>query len=191
MLIRETFVSVSRWQNLVWHNIVTTTDLPASVAPVWLLYLLHGADRSFTLSFEQSCNFSTTDKCAKLIIVTGHWGQDQHQVHSAIYIREDEDHGGIMELAKSQDGSVSLKEIACFWFPAYADKFGSIYDLYESNDDMPTESLKGLRRDLGLDPEFWQSHTWDDPRPLLRCRWEGDSRILHRPGEDEWIHEDT
>lgn len=190
MLIDETFVSVSRWQNLVWHSIVTTTDSSASVAPVWLLYLLHGADRSFTLSFERSCNFSSIDRCSNFIILTGHWGQDKHQVHSPISIREEDDDDGILELAKRQNWSVSLKEIACFWFPAYADRFRGIYDLYENNVDIPMESLKDMGRDLGLDPEFWQSRTWDDPGPLLRCKWEGDSRILRRPGEDEWSYED-
>lgn len=190
MLIYETFVTVSRWQNLVWHSIVTTTDYSASVAPVWLLYLLHGADRTFTLNFEQSCNFSSVDRGAKLVIVTGRWGQDQHQVHSPIHIREEDDDCGILELAKRQKSSISLKEIACFWFPAYADSFRGIFDLYENDIDIPMESLKDLRRDLGVDPEFWQSRTWDDPRPLLRCRWEGDSQILRRSGEVVCIDED-
>lgn len=190
MFIHKTFVSVSRWQNLVWHNIVTTRDSSASIAPVWLLYLLHGADRSFTLSFERSCNFSSTDKCSKLVIVTGHWGSDKHQVHSPISIREDGDDGAILELARCHNWSVSLKEIACFWFPDYADRFRSIYDLYEINPDHPMAKLKDLRQDLGLDPACWQNRTWNDPQPLFRCRWEGASRILHRPGEDEWGDED-
>lgn len=185
MPVHEFDTAVSVWQNLVWHNIVTT-DCSASVAPAWLLFLLHGADRSFTLSFELSCNFSSIDKCAKLFQVTGHWGQDNHQVHSPVYIREDEDEGGILELAKCHDWSVPLRELTYFWFPPHADRFRRIYDFYEGSVDIQVEKLNDLRRELGFDSAYWQSHAWGKHQPLIPRGWEGVSRILTRSGENDF-----
>lgn len=177
MLTDEKFVSISVWENLVWHSLVTATP-QASVVPVWLLFLLHGANIDFTLNLTQSCNFSTRDKSAKLILMKGHWGSDKRQVHSPILIDEDEDSGGIVELARSQDWSVSLKELTYFWFAPYADKFRRIYELLENTSDISVEGLQDLRRELGLDPQCWQSRMWGDPQSLLKNQWEGYSEIL-------------
>lgn len=170
-------VPTSVWQNLVWHSIVTINP-QGSIAPVWLLFLLYGADRSFRLTLEPSCNFSTRDKCTKLMLVTGHWGPEKYQVHSPILIDEIEDSGGFLELAKSQNWSVPLKELTYFWFTPYADSFRRIYELYEDKADIPLESLNDLRRELGFDPECWQTQMWGDPQPLLQCHWQGHSWVL-------------
>lgn len=174
MFIGEFEVPVSFWQHLVWSSIVTSGP-KASPAPVWLLFLLHGAEQIFTLSFEQSCNFSEVDKQGKLISMTGQWGLDKHEVHSPIYVHED--HGGILELAKAQKWSVSLRELTSFWFPMYAEKFRRIHDLYDHSVDLPVEGMMDLRREFGLDPASWRTQVWEIPRPLIRS-WEGISYIL-------------
>jgi hypothetical protein len=170
-------VPTSFWQNQVWHSIVTTKP-QVSIAPVWLLFLLYGADRSFTLTLEPSCNFSTKDKCTKLIMVTSYWGPEKCQIHSPILIDEVEDSRGIMELAKSQNWSLSLKDITYLWFASYADSFRRIFELYENTADIPSESLRDLRRELGFDPECWQTQMLGDPQPFLQCRWQGTSWVL-------------
>lgn len=179
MVIRGPDVPVSVWENLLWQCLVTV-KLRTCVAPVWLLFLLHGANRDFTLELSQSCNFSRRDKCTKLVLMTGHWGPAKRQVHSSIFIDEDEDGGGILELAKSHNYSVSLKEITYFWFASYADSFRRIYELYENTSGITIEGLQDLRRELGLDPQCWQSRIWDETQSLLRSEWEGTSRILQR-----------
>lgn len=188
MVIRGPDVPVSVWENLVWQCLVTV-KLRTSVAPVWLLFLLHGANRNFTLELSQSCNFSRRDKCTKLVLMTGYWGPAKRQVHSSIFIDEDEDSDGILELAKSQNYSVSLKEITYFWFASYADSFRRIYELYENTSDITIEGLQDLRRELGLDPQCWQSRIWDETQSLLRFEWEGTSCILKRSNDErhyEW-----
>ncbi|KAJ4409465.1 hypothetical protein N0V82_009459 [Gnomoniopsis sp. IMI 355080] len=167
-------VSVSVWQNLVWHSIVTTS-LRASLLPVWLLFFLHGAEKDFTLDFSQTCNFSEVDKSGKMVSVTGHWGLDRRQLHSAIYIHED--HGGILKLAKSRDWSLSLMEIINFWFPLHAETFRTINELSEDGAGLPDEHLHNLRQEFGLDPAHWKTQLWHIPRPLFES-WKGSSRIL-------------
>lgn len=183
--------NVSIWQTLVWDSFMKAGGGPGSAAPVWLLFLSYGANRDFTLSFEQSCNFSETDHRGKLVRVTGYWGPDKTRVHSPISLH-DEDRSGILELAKRQNWSISLKELTYFWFPPFADRFRRIYELYESNVDTPIQGLSDLRRELGLDPECWQTQIWDGPRPQPQYVLEGTSGIVQESGEEwdvahEWI----
>ena len=152
--------------DMLWKSVVANPR--ASPALVWLLFLLHGADRSFTLSFEKFCNFSSIDKCSKLVLVTGYWGPDKHQVHSPIYCREGQ--GGILELSKSQTWSLSLKAFTYLWFTPHADKFRKIYEVYENGADVSVENLKNLRRELGFDPEFWQTQVCDYVRSASHQR---------------------
>lgn len=182
ILIDEDRVPVSIWENLVWNSVVTVTP-QTSIAPVWLLFLLHGADRNFTLTLSQSCNFSMRDKFAKLVLLTGHWGPDKRQIHSSIFIDED-DGGGIVELARSHDWSISLRNLTNFWFAPYADSFRRIYELYQNTSGISTEGLQDLRRELGLDPQCWQSREWGDPQPLLQYQWEDETWILKRSDDD-------
>lgn len=196
---RERFFPVSIWQNLVWDSIMATAVFPRTfVAPVWLLFLLHGADRDFTLKFEQTSNFSARDKQGKLVLLTGQWGANKSQVHSPMQIHrgegepasEDPDDGKILGLAQGQNWSVSLKELIYFWFPTYAERFRRIYDLYESNVDIPMERVSNLRRELGFDPECWQTQTWNNSQHLLEHNLEGTSWILEQPGyksDEEWF----
>lgn len=184
-------VNVSVWQNLVWDSLLRPGEEPGSVAPVLLLFLSYGANRDFTLSFEQSCNFSETDHRGKLVLVTGYWGPDKSRVHSPISLH-DEDRSGILELAKRQNWSVSLKEFTYFRFPPYADRFRRIFDLYESNVETSMQELSDLRRELGFDPKYWQTQTWDGPQPGTQYVLEGTSSILQQSGEewdvnDEWV----
>lgn len=177
ILVRGSHLPVSVWQNLVWHSIVTLT-LRASVVPVWLLFLLHGADKDFTLNFEQTCNFSEVDRSGKLVSVTGHWGLDRRQFHSAIYIPED--HGGILKLAKSRNWSLSLMELVCFWFPLHAEKFQTIHELSENDAGLSEQNLQNLMQKFGFDLTCWTTQLWDIPEPLFRT-WEGTSRLLRIP----------
>lgn len=190
MPARERFVPVSVWQNLVWDSIISTGIFPRTfIAPLWLLFLLHGADTDFTLSFEPTCNFSSRDKQGKLILLTGQWGASKCQVHSPMQIHggegedasEGPDEGKILELAKRQNWTLSLKELTYLLFPTYAENLRRIYDLYESSVDIPKERVSDLRRELGFDPECWQTQTWKDSSPWLRYNWEGTSWILERP----------
>ncbi|KAG8167626.1 hypothetical protein KVR01_003315 [Diaporthe batatas] len=166
----------SVWQNMVWHCIVTPCN-QASVAPVWLLFILHGADTRFTLNFKQTCNFSARDKNAKTMEMTGLWGPDgyQTQIHTPILIDEDED--GILGLARNRNWSVSLEELAYFWFVPHVDSFRKVFELY-GNSHISEGAQKDLGRELGFDLECWQSQTWGDPRPLLRYPWEGETEAL-------------
>lgn len=162
----------------------------AFIAPVWLLFLLHGADRDFTLGFEQTCNFSAIDKRGKLIMVTGQWGANKSQVYSPMHINggeseaasEDSSFGKILELARRHNWSIPLKELIYFWFPTYAEKFRRIYDLYESSVDIPMEKVSDLGRELGLDSECWQTQMWEDSQPWPEYSWEGTSWELERSG---------
>jgi hypothetical protein len=169
------YVTTSVWQTLVWYSIVKGSH-KACVAPVWLIFLLHGADTSFTLTLEQTSNFSAREKTAKMMTMTGYWGQDNYQAHSPILIDEDDD--GIVGLARSRNWSVSLKELTYFWFAPYADDFRKIFELTKDNGRIPAEDLKNLRQELGFDPECWQDQMWRDPQPLLRHPWVGISTIL-------------
>lgn len=184
LLGREYRTNLSIWQQLVWQGIMDKRlEYPALV---WLLFLLHGADRSFTISFEKSCIFSGIDKSGKLVLVTGHWGPDKQQVHSPIFCPEGD--GGILDPGKSQAWSLSLKELTYLWFPTHADKFRKVYELYESYADVPMEKLKELRRELGLDPEFWQTQVCDDDvLPLTKHSCVGHSWVLELCGSDRSI----
>lgn len=174
MPVHGRHVNFSIWQNLVWKSIVTRSR--SSPALVWLLFLLHGADRSFTLSFEKSCNFSGIDKSGKLVLITGRWGPDQQQIHSPIFCHEGQ--GGILDLGKHHTWSLSLKELTYLWFEPHADKFRNVYELHENDADDPTENLKELRRQVGMDPEFWQTQVCDDSLPLMGHECEGYTWIL-------------
>lgn len=193
MLVGERLGNVSVWQNLVWDTIMKFgTRRPASFAPAWLLFILFGADRDFTISFEKSCNFSSKDRRGRLVILTGKWGVSKSQVHSPTYLNGDEygdngeggcggqdsDSSKILDLARRHDWSVPLKELTYFFFPSYADSFRRIYDLYESNVDITLERLLALRRELGLDPECWQTQEWSNVLPRLQFNWEGVSHLL-------------
>lgn len=185
---------ISVWQNLVWDSIMSTKIFALTfLAPVWLLFLLHGADRDFTLRFEQTSNFSARDKQGKLILLTGQWGASKSQVHSPMQINggeggdasEDSDDGEFLELARRQNWSISLKELAYFWFPTYEEKLRRIYDLYESSVDIPMEKVSNLRRELGFDPECWQTQTWNISQAPLDYNLEGTSDIYSGPKSDE------
>lgn len=172
--VKRSHGSVTVWQTLVWHCIVTST-FRASPVPAWLLFLLHGAEQNFTLKFEQTCNFSQIDKSGKLISVTGLWGTKNEQVHSPIYIHEDQ--GGIVELARVQDWSVSLMDIIGFWLPRHIETFRRIGHLVGERKVLPEEQLKNLKLELGLDPASWRDQMWDIPEALFQS-WEGSSEIL-------------
>lgn len=197
MRVDTRFVNVSVWQSLVWDTIATFGQIgSASQAPMWLLFILYGADRDFTVTFEQSCNFSCGDRRGKLFLLTGKWGVDKSQVHSPVYLNgggdgddgegecdgQDSDLCKILDLAKRHGWSVPLKELACFFFPRYAGSFRRIYDLYESNLDITLERLSELRREFGLDPEHWQTQEGSDIQSRLQYQWEGGSQLLRDPG---------
>lgn len=175
--VKESHVSVTVWQNLVWHCIVTST-FRASPVPVWLLLLLHGAEQNFTLKFEQTCNFSQIDKSGKLISVTGLWGTQNKQVHSPIYIHEDQ--CGIVELAKVQDWSVSLLDIIGFWLPRHVERFRRIHHLVGEGKSLPEEQLQNLKLEFGFDLASWRDQVWDIPEALFQS-WEGHSELLPSP----------
>lgn len=200
MLVHTSFGNVSVWQSLVWDTIVTSGEIGSTShmqAPTWLLFILYGADRDFTVTFEQSCNFSCRDRRGKLILLTGKWGVDKSQIHSPVHLNvggdgddgeggcdgQDSNLGKMLDLAKRHGWAVPLKELACFWFPDYADHFRRIYDLYESNLDITLERLSELRRELGFDPECWQTQEWSDVQSPLQHKWEGRSRLL---GDSEY-----
>lgn len=174
MYVKESHVSVTIWQNLVWHCIVTST-FRASPVPVWLLFLLHGAERNFTLKFEQTCNFSEIDKSGKLISVTGLWGAQNEQVHSPIHIHEDQH--GIVELAKVQGWSVSLVDIIGLWLPRHVEKFLRIHHLVGEGNILPEEQLQDLKLEFGFDLASWHDQVWDIPEALFQS-WEGHSELL-------------
>lgn len=170
----KSHVSVTVWQTLVWHCVVTPT-FRASLVPAWLLFLLHGAEQKFTLKFEQTCNFSQIDKSGKLISVTGLWGTQSEQVHSPIFIHED--HGGIVELAKMRDWSVSLMDIIDFWLPRHVEKFRRIDHLLGEGKVLPEDQLQNLKLDFGFDLASWREQVWDVPEALFQS-WEGHSVLL-------------
>lgn len=170
--VKKSHVSVTVWQNLVWHCIVTST-FRASLVPVWLLFLLHGAEQNFTLKFEQTCNFSQIDKSGKLISVTGLWGTQNEQVHSPIHIHEDQD--GIVELAKVQDGSVSLLDIIEFWLPRHVEKFRRIHHLVGEGKVLPKDPQQ--LQNLKIEFASWHDQGWDIPEALFQS-WEGHSELL-------------
>lgn len=170
--VKESHVSVSIWQNLVWHCIVTST-FRASLVPVWLLFLLHGAEQNFTLKFEQTCNLSQIDKSGKLISVTGLWGTQKEQFHSPIYIHEDQ--CGIVELAKVQDWSVSLLDIIGFWLPRHIAQFQRIHDLVGEGKVFPKDPQQ--LQNLKIEFASWHDQAWDIPEALFQS-WEGRSELL-------------
>lgn len=170
-------VPVTVWQNLAWGSIISSNPR-ASFAPVWLLFLLHGANQDFTLTFERSCNFDEVDKTGKLVTVEGRWGSEKRQVHEPIFVRED--HHRIFGLAKCQDWSVSLRDITYFWFPKHVEQFRRVYDLHENGNGSFLENLEDVRRDLGLDPQLWRNREWEIPQSLFQD-WEGSSEIVNNP----------
>lgn len=189
--------NVSVWQSLVWDTIAAFGQMgSASQAPTWLLFILYGADRDFTVTFEQSCNFSSRDRRGKLFLVTGEWGVGKSQIHSPLYLNgggdgydgecgcdgQDSDLFKILDLVKRHGWSVPLKELACFFFPLYAGSFRRVYDLYESTLDITLERLSALRRELGLDPEHWQTQEWSGVQSRLQSKWEGGSQLLKDSG---------
>lgn len=178
LLGRKSYVTLTIWQNIVWGSIVNRRPV-ASFAPMWMLFLLHDADRSLTLTLEQTCNISRTDNLTKMLRITGHWGPEKYQVHSPILVNDNEDDDGFLALVKRQNWSITLEEIAYFWFAPHATMFRRIFEFYRNTSGISTESLKGLRQDLGLDPECWYEQSWDKPQCLLEGEWE--TRILKRP----------
>jgi hypothetical protein len=166
----------SVWRNLIWHSILIT-KLTAPHGPLWLLFLLHGADTNFWLTFQTCSNDGDVEvNGSKLLSVSGQFGADKHQIYSPVLIRED--HGGIVELAKSQDWSVSLRDIVLFWFPAHAQAFQRLIDLNETRAGNPSpEETKVLRREYGFDLESWQPDVWEISKPLFKS-WTGISEIL-------------
>lgn len=167
---------VNVWHNLIWHSI-WTSKFTAPHGPVWLLFLLHGADTNFWLTFERSPDDGATEENgSKLLSVIGQFGAGKHQPYLPLMIHEN--HGGIVDIAKAQDWSVSLKDIVSFWFPAQAHVFRRLIDLNETAIGKHSpEDLKGLRREYGFDLESWQPQEWGISEPLFKS-WTGISQIL-------------
>lgn len=177
--------NISLWQLTIWRSIVASGSYISPV-PVWLLFLLHGADPFFSLTFDISSDDETGGADDRRFRVTGRFGYEEHVLCSPVYICED--HGGIAELARRQNWTVSLRDIVSVWFPAHAEAFHRLIGLNEERIGEPSpEELKDLRREFGFELDSWQPVDWELPKPLLQS-WTGESRVLHiQGGELLWM----
>lgn len=204
LLVQERYVDPTRWDFLVWHSIMTSPGVP--IQALWLLFLLHGADVNFHLTFRKPtleiCEDSEdvqdvgnkedgeAGSCAHWapnaserphMLMSGQFGRERVEPFSPVAVAED--HGGIVELARSQNWTVSLLDIVSFWFPEDAKTFRKLIELNESHGD-ERDDMRKLRRDYGFDLDNWQAGEWEIPRPLLQpCS--GSSRLKVKAGSSK------
>lgn len=178
---------LTQWYLLIWHSILTT-EPGVPMQALWLLFLVHGADTNFWLTFEETSDENSEDhgQEERQLIMSGEFGTERHELFTPVTVAED--HGGIVELAKKQDWTVSLSDLVCFWFPDHAEEFRALIHLNQSRVGNPSaEELKDLRQKYCFDPGAWQNREWEIPGPLLRS-WFGDSHIITEDFYDTSSH---
>lgn len=165
--------SFTQWYLLIWDSILRTKPRVPMQA-VWLLFLIHGADTNFWLTFEEiGVEYNEGSGQARQLRMSGQFGTERLQLFTPVTVGAD--YGSIVELAKEQGWTVSLEDITRFWFPDHAEEFRTLIHLNESRiGDPSAEELRGLRQRFGFDPNAWQNREWKIPKPLLRC-WSGSS----------------
>lgn len=178
---------ITAWQFLVWNSILAGEELRIPIRDLWLLFLIHDADTNIQLTFKRQqdyprkCADSDLQEFADIgqegpqLIMSGKFGKKSRELFTPVVA--DENHGGIVDLAISQGGTVSLRDIVSLWFPEQAEDFRNVIDLNESRVGKPSaEELRCLRQKYGFDLDRWQAREWKIPQPLLR-NWSGDSDI--------------
>lgn len=178
---------ITVWQSLVWNSVMAGEDLRMPIRDLWLLFLIHDADTNIQLTFKRHEDHPT--KCADSnlqefadkgqqgpqLIMSANFGTERRELFTPVVVAEN--HGGIVDLAKSQGGTVSLRDIVSLWFPDHAEDFRNVIDLNESRVGKPSaEELRCLRQKHGFDLDKWQAREWKIPQPLLKS-WSGKSEI--------------
>lgn len=178
---------ITAWQILVWNSIMMGEDLGIPIRALWLLFLIHDADTNTQLTFERLEDHTRTSADSDLqefadkgqegpqLVMSGKFGKESRELFEPVVVAEN--HGGIVDLAKSQGGTVSLRDIVSLWFPDHAEEFRNVIDLNESRVGKPSaDELRFLRQKNGFDLDKWQAREWEIPQPLFKS-WSGHSRI--------------
>lgn len=177
--------NITQWQLVTWNCIIAGAELRMPIQAMWLLFLIHGADTKIQLTFRRHSRisadrdlqgFACEGQEGPQLIMSGKFGKKKRELFTPVVVAEN--HGGIVDLAKSQGGIVSLRDIVSLWFPDQADDFRSVIDLNENRVGKPSaEELRCLRQKHGFDLDNWQVREWKVPQPLLKS-WSGESEII-------------
>lgn len=185
---------ITVWQFLVWNSIVAGAESTMPIRALWLLFLIHDADTNIQLTFmrqedyPKDCADSDSDSDLQgfadegpQLIMSGKFGIERRELFTPVVVAEN--HGGIVDLAKSQGGTMSLRDIVSLWFPDHAEDFRNVIDLNERRIGKPSaEELRCLRQKHGFDLDNWQAREWEIPRPLIK-NWSSGSSIK----KSSWI----
>jgi hypothetical protein len=111
-----------------------------------------------------------------MVAVEAKYGQDKEVIFSRIYVPSNS--GGILDLARDNNWSLSLRDLIQFRFPESAERMQRLLDLNANRlGSSSPEELAALTAEYGFDLESWRSVDYEVPKPLFET-WSGTTRLL-------------